>query len=311
MNATLQRDVILWDQAKTDDPMLQAINSRRDLLLYGEVGEKGSMSYLPAAKYWTGWMDRNGTLPNEDGIREYFRHLAEKTSPTGKKLSASTQLLYRQAVKHRVTLIARGIGDSALTAQVRAMFDNIEHNMKKPTRGDRLPTREKFLTREDVGALVDAAGSDRQRLLIKALWITGGRVSEVCAMRLDTRDGSDADGWTYTVIGKGGKERRLFVPGALHSAIRAAFPGDEYLFTTATGGRFAGDYVSRLVRRAGKRIGKRISAHVLRHSIITHHIKNGEDIEAVRDFAGHSSISTTQVYIHSHISNQRRALASV
>jgi integrase len=308
METTTERGIV--PMARTADPMLQAINSRRDLLLYGEIGERGSMSYLPAAIHWVNWMDQGGVIPNEHGIREYFRHLSDTTTKTGKHLSASTQLLYRQAVKHRITLIARSLGEVALTAQVRAMFDNIEHNMKKPKRGDRLPTRDKFLTREDVGALVSAAGSERQRLLIRALWITGARVAELCSMRKDTREEVNG-GWTYTVLGKGSKERRLFVPTALHERITAIFTGEEYLFTTEHGGPFNGDYVSRLVRRAGRRIGKNISAHVLRHSIITHHVKNGENIEAVRDFAGHSSISTTQVYVHSHISTERRALAAV
>ena len=45
------------------------------------------------------------------------------------------------------------------------------------------------------------------------------------------------------------------------------------------------------------RINK-ISIHSLRHSIATHLLENGMELEKVKDFLGHNQLETTQVYTH-------------
>jgi len=43
---------------------------------------------------------------------------------------------------------------------------------------------------------------------------------------------------------------------------------------------------------------KRLSLHILRHSIATHLLQNGMNIENISLFLGHCSLDTTQIYTH-------------
>jgi integrase/recombinase XerD len=45
-------------------------------------------------------------------------------------------------------------------------------------------------------------------------------------------------------------------------------------------------------------IEKRLYFHILRHSMATHLLQNGMDIESIARFLGHSSLISTQVYTH-------------
>lgn len=48
----------------------------------------------------------------------------------------------------------------------------------------------------------------------------------------------------------------------------------------------------------GGLLEKNVRPHVLRHSIATHLLQNGMDLEKIARFLGHSSLESTQVYTH-------------
>lgn len=43
---------------------------------------------------------------------------------------------------------------------------------------------------------------------------------------------------------------------------------------------------------------KDVHVHTLRHSIATHLLQNGMSLEKIKDFLGHTSLESTQIYRH-------------
>jgi site-specific recombinase XerD len=54
--------------------------------------------------------------------------------------------------------------------------------------------------------------------------------------------------------------------------------------------------VKLLAKRSG--IKKKMGTHTLRHSIATHLLQSGMKLEQIKDFLGHSSLDSTQIYTH-------------
>ena len=135
----------------------------------------------------------------------------------------------------------------------------------------------------------------------------GLRLSELCGIQTDNirKD-------TLTVIGKGNKERTVYLNKACVSAInnymnmrevkKIAIGDRNTLFISMQNRALSKRSVENLVK---KHIGnssittKKVSPHKLRHTAATLMYKHGNvDIRALQSILGHESISTTQIYTH-------------
>lgn len=115
------------------------------------------------------------------------------------------------------------------------------------------------------------------------------------------------------ICGKGRDEKADFVtlPAPTEKALRIYLAtrkqkeGNEPLFTSASnnsnGNRLTTRSISRVVKEAMRKAGydsERLTAHSLRHTAITLSLKNGENLQAVQQFARHTNINTTMIYAH-------------
>jgi integrase len=173
-----------------------------------------------------------------------------------------------------------------------------------------------YLEPEQVESLIATATNPRDVLLVRILWRTGIRVSELIGIR--TQD-IDFDNRAIVIKvqkkrTRAGKvvERRRCVPvdrGTLdmvreYLEWRKQFPYKGDLLFPITRQRV--DQVFwKLGRRAGiKEIGdpavsqhRKLHPHVLRHSFAIHCIKRGMSIERLQKILGHQSPITTSVYL--------------
>ena len=185
-----------------------------------------------------------------------------------------------------------------------------------PVLGIRAPKAARMLPKalsvEAAQRLLDVAPDDdpllaQDRAMFELLYSSGLRLAELVALdlgdgRVDLREGE------VTVTGKGAKSRTVPVGEkarqALHAwlALRAqiAGAGEKALFVGARGRRIApsvvGARLSAWARRRG--LGQRVHPHMLRHSFASHMLQSSQDLRAVQELLGHSSISTTQIYTH-------------
>lgn len=99
---------------------------------------------------------------------------------------------------------------------------------------------------------------------------------------------------------KGRRTRRLDLTDRLRSALQAIrhLRGD-FVFCHASGERWNRTVMDAMLWRVCKRAGlRRFGWHALRHTFCSHLAMNGVSAKAIQELAGHSSLATTERYMH-------------
>ena len=181
--------------------------------------------------------------------------------------------------------------------------------VKMPKQAKKIP---EFLFYNEVVTLLDSFDTSkkeevRNRLLIEIMYGCGLRVSEVCSLQINDID--FAQGY-IRICGKGDKERIVPFYNALGlnlknyiQNIRPFWVKDlhsNYVFVNQRGTPLTSRGVQYIVNKAVVNAGLNIHVHphMLRHSFATHLLDNGADLRVVQELLGHSSLSTTQIYVH-------------
>ena len=135
---------------------------------------------------------------------------------------------------------------------------------------------------------------------------TGMRLSELISIDL-----SDVNKDSFNIIGKGNKERTVYLTKNCQDLINNYIViRSEYLKDDTVNALFISTRKNRISNRAvqstiEKYLAKAgfdtsvYSTHKLRHTAATLMYKYGNvDIRALKDILGHASVSTTQIYTH-------------
>ena len=178
-------------------------------------------------------------------------------------------------------------------------FADHTSTVKEPQRSLRV------LTIKEIAQLIDGCsqvGENPERLgaMVALVASAGLRVSEVINLRADRVDLEERWAW---VIGKGDKERMVRFGVVAQEKIRdwlAVRPdAGPYLFCTSTGTPVSDNHFREDLEKAAWWADlKDVNPHLLRHSFATISIQARVPIEDVQGMLGHSSIVTTQRYIH-------------
>lgn len=197
-----------------------------------------------------------------------------------------------------------------LTVNQKLLDENPALNLEIPSARKALP---KYLTLEQSLELLNSVdeddGNNQQRdYCILTLFLNCGmRLAELVGINLpDIRDN------TLRLLGKGNKERSIYLNNACLSAIsdyleirREQHPNPKEpnaLFLSRNGKRISRRRVQQIVENFLNRSGlgqMGYSAHKLRHTAATLMYQYGEiDIRVLKDILGHANLGTTEIYTH-------------
>lgn len=214
-----------------------------------------------------------------------------------------------------------------LTITNPLLRENPAQNLETPKLNKRLP---RYLTLEDSQKLLNASfnnendkNKERDFAIITLFLNCGMRLSELVGINI-----SDIkfDDMKLTVIGKGNKERTIYLNKACVDAINAYLKvrptnpkkdsknSDKALFLSSYRQRISKRTVENVVDRELLNAGldtTKYSTHKLRHTAATLMYKYGQvDIRALQELLGHESISTTEIYTHVDNDQVRSAVES-
>lgn len=230
----------------------------------------------------------------EDKVRKFRIWMNRDAKGNGSGMSVKTQNYHLIALRAFLKYAARR--DQKTLAAEKIELARV------PMRDIDLPTV------DDLVRLLEAPeGTDerslRDKAILELLFSTGLRVSELAALNRETIDFKRGE---FSIRGKGGKIRVVFLSGEAAEAVRAYLDkrGDieDALFvsTAKNPSRLSTRQIQRLIQRYAIKAGivKRVTPHTLRHLFATDLLINGADLRSVQALLGHSSITTTQVYTH-------------
>ena len=200
-----------------------------------------------------------------------------------------------------------------LTNKARILAENPMQDLDSPRTKKTLP---RYLSLEQSIQLlesVDEPNRARDYCILTLFLNCGLRISELAGLNL-----TDVRGDQLRVLGKGNKERIVFLNGACQQAIadwltergdRACLDPNA-LFITRKHSRITTDGIHYMVKQRLKKAGldaSLYSSHKLRHTAATLMLQNGVDVRTLQEVLGHEHLNTTQIYTHVDNENLRTA----
>ncbi len=239
-----------------------------------------------------------GDLPDKEQIEDYITELHKKFK--------------QKTVKRKI-------------ASIKAYYNYLEEReviKENPFRKIKVKFKEsmilpRIIPREEIEQLLNYMYAQENNIeknykywlrdiaVIEVLFATGARVYEISNIR---EDNVNLNSGLIKIMGKGGKERYIQVSsGEILDLLKKyyqynaeAIKRSGFFFVNCRGNKFTEQSIRLMLKKYTRLAGieRNITPHMFRHSFATYLIEEEVDISYVQQILGHSSIKTTQIYIH-------------
>ena len=200
--------------------------------------------------------------------------------------------------------------------------NNPTSEIDSPKKAQTLP---KYLTLEEAIRLLETVKGDKESktrardYAIIALFLnTGMRLSELVGLNLESLDSEIT---TVKVLGKGSKERVIYLNKAARAALieylrqrldpKHVRTSSNAVFLSGRENRISNKTVQWMVQKYLKMAGlgsKGLSVHKLRHTAATLMYQHGKvDVLVLKEILGHTNLNTTQIYTHLNTEQKKNA----
>jgi len=182
-----------------------------------------------------------------------------------------------------------------LTIKQPMKFKYIEY----PKADKKLPI---VLSVEEIQKMFSVCDNLKHKVILSLLYSAGLRVSELINLKWQHIDRSRLV--INIIAAKGNKDRQVMLTPSIVPLLEKywnEYKSKEYVLNgwkneLQYSARSVGEVIKQLADKAG--INKRVYTHLIRHCSFTHLVEAGCDINLVQRLAGHSSIKTTNLYLH-------------
>lgn len=230
-------------------------------------------TYRFVVEKYLAFLDKIRLNPSHDSVRSYL--LSLKASNNSVRIHhAALKFFFKSVLKER--------------------FDAKTVPLMKRSR-----TLPKVLSKEEIKRIIENTDNVKHRLIIKFLYSTGLRLSELINLRRE-----DIDVKEKKIIvrnGKGRKDRITTVGESVKDDLLTYYARAEfntpYVFE-GWNGKYSKKSVQKILEKQGGHINKKVMPHMLRHSFATHLLEAGVDIRYIQRLLGHANVNTTEVYTY-------------
>jgi site-specific recombinase XerD len=238
---------------------------------------------------------------NAGDVAGYLKHMIDKgykNSTINRKIASVSKMftVYVQAGKINTNPVA-------MLRSIKKINYKTQRNVKSPVEYKAL---KKALEKPDTDK------DKRIVLIVRFLALTGCRISEALKAKRSNISEHSKKSNKIMVMGKGSKERYVFISKKFQKEIFKAFPcKNDLLFCSEKGKLINRSYFWKIMVEFFKRkTGLHVHPHMMRHFFATYKIKEqGADVKSVSKFLGHSSTSITMdMYVDTALSEEEAGI---
>lgn len=261
-------------------------------------------------------LDCNTLKAYKIDLRQFFEYTQEDMPDKNKIEDYITQL----HKKYKQKTVKRKI------ASMKAYYNYLEENEiihENPFRKIKVKFKEaailpRIIPREEIEQLLNYMYAQEDKsdekdykywlrdiAVVETLFATGARVYEISNIKSDC---INLNTGLIKIMGKGGKERYVQIASdEILDILKKYYDQNSdhikrsgFFFVNSRGNRYTEQSIRLMLKKYTKQAGieRNITPHMFRHSFATYLIEEGVDISCVQQILGHSSIKTTQIYIH-------------